>query len=338
MRYSSSVTSVSWIPSEAVKGITRPVFDIGLTHYDDPLPDHLDDLEAWRAAGRFRFANHLEAWVEVEDGRIVDAGHTGGGLMGSTTVRVAGAGATFAPVPLDDLQPDVVLSDDEARFVQTTGGRTGLPAPRHINRPPYMQFYAPVVWTTLALKIDAEGSPSYEVVGASAFPRHWIYDSDGELVAKVGVADFKGWYHGQTGDHTPWGDEESPALVTAVEPALERELATQIMRSGTKPKVRQLKAEKTLTEQGEESRDVYLLLDGVLAVDVDGEVVAEVGPGALLGERAALEGGRRTSTLRAMSPVRVAVVDPADLDPAALAEVSTGHRREEGAAPAGSAS
>src|SRR5262249_29383748 len=157
---------------------------------------------------------------------------------------------------------------------------TGLPAPRHINRPPFMQFFAPVVWTTLALTIDAEGSSRYEVLGASAFPRHWIYDGSGDLVAKVGVADFKGWYHGQTGDHTPWGDEESPALVTAVETALERELATEIMRSGTKPKLRKLKADKTLTEQGEEAREVYLLLDGVLSVEVDGELVAELGPGA----------------------------------------------------------
>ena len=33
-------------------------------------------------AGLFRFANHLAAWVEIEEGRIVDAGYSGGGLMG----------------------------------------------------------------------------------------------------------------------------------------------------------------------------------------------------------------------------------------------------------------
>jgi CRP-like cAMP-binding protein len=36
--------------------------------------------------------------------------------------------------------------------------------------------------------------------------------------------------------------------------------------------------------------------------------VAEVGPGAILGEMAQLQDGRRTATLRAVTPCRVAVV------------------------------
>jgi CRP-like cAMP-binding protein len=71
------------------------------------------------------------------------------------------------------------------------------------------------------------------------------------------------------------------------------------------------------------------LLDGVLSVEVDGKAVAEVGPGAILGERASLEGGTRTATLRALTPVRVAVAAPDQLSPEALAEVAGGHRREE---------
>jgi hypothetical protein len=66
MRYESSVTSLSWIPSEAVEGGTRLAFDAGFTHYDDPPPDQLDDLEALRDADRFRFANVLRAWIEVD--------------------------------------------------------------------------------------------------------------------------------------------------------------------------------------------------------------------------------------------------------------------------------
>ena len=59
-----------------------------------------------------------------------------------------------------------------------------------------------------------------------------------------------------------------------------------------------------------------------------------LGPGAILGERAGLEDGVRTSTLRARTKAKVAVV-PADvLDAAHLAEVSTGHRREESASSA----
>jgi hypothetical protein len=329
MRYSSTVTSVSWIPSEAVKGMTRPIFEMGVTHYDEPLPDHLDDLEAWRDADRFRFANRLSAWVDVEGGQIVAAGYSGGGVMGSTTVRLGVGEATFAAVGLDDIQQPVDLTGGRARFVQTAGGRTAVPAPRHVNRPPFVHLQSPAVWTTLALTIDATGEVEFEVAGASPFPRHWIYDDGGDLVAKVGLADFKSWYHGQVSKNTPWGDEDSPALVTAVETALERELADHIMRSGSRPKVRKVKKGGLLTEQGTAGDDLFLLLDGVLSVEVDGEAVAELGPGAILGERALLEGGLRTSTLRALTPVRVAVARVDDIDPSAMAEVSSGHRREE---------
>ncbi len=119
--------------------------------------------------------------------------------------------------------------------------------------------------------------------------------------------------------------------MTAVETALERELSTQIMRSGSKPALRTLKAGAALTEQGAEGDELFLLLDGVLAVEVDGQAVAEVGPGAVVGERAALAGGRRTSTLRALTPVRVAVARGDQLSAEARSELDRGHRREEAA-------
>src|SRR5580704_9658112 len=103
MRLESSVTTVSWIPSEAVTGpLLKGTFESGFTHYDDPLPDSIDDLEALRAAHAFRFANRLAAWIDVEHGKIVDAGYSGGGLMGATTVRLAKVHATFQPVALPD--------------------------------------------------------------------------------------------------------------------------------------------------------------------------------------------------------------------------------------------
>jgi len=40
------VTSISWIPSEAVGGATKLPFERGIAHYDQPPPDVLDDLEA----------------------------------------------------------------------------------------------------------------------------------------------------------------------------------------------------------------------------------------------------------------------------------------------------
>jgi hypothetical protein len=56
------------------------------------------------------------------------------------------------------------------RFTQTAGGRAGIHAPRHVHTAPFAKIQSPTVWTTLALTIDAGGSLSRELVGASAFP------------------------------------------------------------------------------------------------------------------------------------------------------------------------
>ncbi len=157
-RYESSVTSISWIPSEAVEGMTKVPFEMGVAHhYDAPLPDVLEDFDALCRSDAFRFANELRGRVEVDGGNIVGYGQSGQGHIGSTTV----------------------------------------------------------------------------------------------------------------------------------------------------------------------------LLDGVLVVEVDDLPIAEVGPGAILGERAVLEGGRRTSTLRAVTPSKVAVAGADEIDGVALADVAEGHRREE---------
>ena len=329
MRIESSVTSISWIPSEAVRGITKLPFEAGLSHYDEPPPDVIDDLEALRAGDRFRFANELRAWIDVEDGRIVGHGHEGRGHIGSTTVRLVNRPIVFEAVPFPDIRPAPRLSDDGVRFVQTAGGRTGVPAPRRVDRPPFVQIAAPAAWTTLALTIHPDGSSEHELVGASPFPRHWIYGHSGELVAKSGMIDFDDWYRNAFGSHSPWGDEDSPAVVTAAETALERQLSRIIM-GGARPEIRTLRSGDTLVTQGEPGRELFLLLDGVLIAKVDGREVAEVGPGAILGERAILEGGTRTATLRAVTPAKVAVASADQLDRAALAAVSAGHRREEG--------
>jgi hypothetical protein len=329
MRITSSVTSLSWIPSEAISGLTKLPFETGITHYDDPPPDSLDDLEALRQADRFRFANEHRAWIDVEDGQIVGYGYDGGGRMGVTKVRVARREVTFTAFALPDLQAEAEVGDGWVRFVQTAGGRTGVPAPRRVSRAPFVQWDAPLVWTTLALTIHADGRSEHEVVGASSFPRNWIYDDQGKVVAKSGLMDFKQWYRRAFGKHSPWGDEDSPALVTAVETALERELSLTIMRGGAAPAIRKVKAGKDLVTQGEPGDEMFLLLDGVLTVDVNGEALAQLGPGAVLGERAVLEGGLRTCTLRAETACKVAVAAADQLDPAALAELSTGHRRED---------
>jgi CRP-like cAMP-binding protein len=76
-------------------------------------------------------------------------------------------------------------------------------------------------------------------------------------------------------------------------------------------------------------RSAFLLLDGVFAVEVDGETVVEIGPGAIVGERALLE-GERTATLRAVTPAKVVEIPEGELSRAEATAIATGHRREQG--------
>lgn len=328
MRIESSVTSLSWIPPEAMTGPMRLPMDLGIGHYDPPPPDRLDDLDDLREADRFRFANELRAWIEVDDGRITNHGHAGGGRIGATKLRLGSMSITIPAVQYPDLRPDPQVGESWVRFEQTAGGRTGAPMPRHVSRRPYVQVTAPTAWTTLALTIHADGRSACELVGASPFPRHWIYDSTGALIAQSGLIDYTAWSHEHFGRRSPWGHHDEAALVTGVETALERELSRSIMRSGRRPAKRRIPPGGLLAEQGARCEELFLLLDGVLKVEVDGEAIAEVGPGSILGERAILEGGKRTATLRAVTPVRVAVAAADQLDLGALAETAKLHRRE----------
>jgi hypothetical protein len=250
-------------------------------------------------------------------------------MIGATTVRLGTVKHTFQAVQLPDLRRAAERGDGWVRFSQTTGGRTGLPAPRRVRRPPFVQWQAPLVWTTLSLTLRADGSAQYEMTGASSFPRHWVYDEAGQLSHKSGLTDYRDWYTTSFGRHSPWGDEDSAALVTAVETALERSLSVQLMHGGAKPRISRFPADAVIVSQGEPGTDVYLVLDGVIRVDHDGEPLAEYGPGAMLGERAHLEGGIRTSSLVAVTNCRVAAVAASQLDRTALEELSGGHRREE---------
>lgn len=256
-------------------------------------------------------------------------GHSGTGRIGATTLRLGRQDMTFTAIALPDRRRAEPLGADAVRFEQTAGGRTGMPAPRRVSRPPYVQLAAPLAWTTLSLTLHADGSQEFELTGASPFPRHWVYDNDGRLAAKSATIDYQRWSTEAFGRHSPWGDTDSPAFVSEVESALERELSLRIMRAGTKPRIRQLRLGQRLTQQGEQADELFLLLDGLLQVDVDGNALAEIGPGAVLGERSILEAGRRTASLTAVTPCTVAVADRDSVDLEALQQLSEAHRREE---------
>ncbi|HEX5510785.1 MAG TPA: cyclic nucleotide-binding domain-containing protein [Actinomycetales bacterium] len=329
MRHESIVLSASWIPSEAISGMPRLPFDLRITHYDDPPPETMTDFRQLLASDRLRFVNELRAWVEVEDGEVRDAGYSGGGHLNVSTVHLGPMGIAFAAARFPDIQRPPRIDGNRVTFVQTAGGRTALPAPRHVRGKPHVQVSAPTVWTTLALTIDSDGRSEGRLVGASAFPRHWVYDESLSLTTKAGVMDFEQWYHESFGPRTPWGDTDLPARAVDAETALERTVSGQIMRKGRSTFRRAVAEGETVVRQGESGDELFLVLDGVLAVEVDGERVAEVGPGAILGERAMLESGRRTATLKAVTPCRLAVARLEDLDRTALEEISAGHRRED---------
>ncbi|GAC1332339.1 MAG: hypothetical protein NVSMB17_11330 [Candidatus Dormibacteria bacterium] len=328
MRIESSVTSISWIPSEAIAGMYRVPFDLGVGHYDEPPPEAITDLDELRRADRFRFANRLQAWIEVEDGRVVAHGQSGGGMMGATTVNLGGKSMTVAAAAFPDRRPEPTVHPASVRFMQTSGGRTGFPMPRKVKYPPFIQLTAPLVWTTLSLTLHADGRVEHAVAGASPFPRHWIYGEDMRLSHKTGLLDWKSWTSRAFGTHTPWGDEDSPALVTEVETALEHELSSHIMRGGKKPEMRRLKAGQVLCAEGDPGDELFLLLDGVLSVEADGKLLTHLGPGVVVGERALLEAGLRTSTLKAVTAVKVAAIKPDAVEPTLLTELAAHHRRE----------
>lgn len=329
MRIQSSVTAISWIPSEAVEGLPKLPFTMGVAHYDYPPPDRIDHLDTMHRADLFREANELHAWIEVEDGKITDYGQTGRGRIGLTRLKLGPKEIAVPAVAMPTLQ-NAEVGDGWVRFTQTAGGRTGMPAPRSVRGKPYFQINSAIAWTTLALTIRADGTSEHELAGASPFPRHWIYDKDGALVQKSGAIDFDKWYRESHEANTPWGAEDSQTLVTAVESGLERELADRLMSGGGRTKPKRVGEGETVFEQGADNDDTLMLvLDGVLTAEVDGEIVGEVGPGAIVGERGALE-GQRTATLRARTPAKLVEFSASDLERAELAEVAAGHAREDG--------
>ena len=320
MRIESSVTAVSWVPLDCVEGGQRLAFHVGAAQYDDPPPQRLDDLASLMAQGRVRLANQLRGYAEVSDGRIVASGQSGQGWVGASREAADANQVGFAAVPLPDLRPDPEEGEGWVRFGQTAGGLLSVGMPYRTGPAASPRLAAPAAWTTLSLTIHADGTSSQALVGASPFPRHWVYDHDGRLVATSGVVDFTGWQADAWDPFTPWGGRDAPVRATAVETALERELS-QVMLDSAPQRIR-LRKGATLVEQGDPGHELYLLLDGLLAVEIDGRTVTELGPGAVVGEVALLDGGRRTATLRAVTPCRVAAVAGNRIDRDALADLA----------------
>jgi Cyclic nucleotide-binding domain len=316
MRVESRVFSLSWVPSDVVSGLDRLPFAIGLAKADSPLPDWVSDPHELVREGKARQANDLRAWVEFdEEGRPSEWGY-----------ETAGEEEHAAEIEFPALRQEPEVGVGEVRFVQTAGGRLGGSVPRRVRGKPFMRFAAPIAWTTIELTISSDGSSRGALIGGSPFPRHWLYGADGALQAKSAEADYRLWLERASLQSTPWGDEDSEQFVALAESALERQLSQRIMSS--KPRVRTLPEGTMLVSQGDRGDTLFLVLDGVLDVFVGGQAIAEVGPGAIVGERGSLE-GRRTATLQARTACRVVPIDPGSLTAEVREQIAAGHRRED---------
>jgi hypothetical protein len=321
MRIDASATAITWLPFAALDRMPFVPLELAVAHYDEPPPTTAPDLERLRRQDAFREANKLEAWIEVVDSEVVDYGQRGLSLISDPRPELEQRQVAFPSIEFPVIQPEPEVGDGWARFTQTVGGRIGLPVPRPVAGRPYFHVGAISAWTTLEVLIHSDGSSETRLLAASPFPRHSLYGSDGRLLEVYGGVEF------ELGDGSPWGNEETPAFAAAVESELERKLATSILRTGAKLVRRRVAPGETLVEQGRAGVDLFILLDGLLDVEVDGETVAQVGSGAILGERGVLGDGLRTATLRAVRSSRVAVVGSDQIARPQLLEISASRVR-----------
>jgi CRP-like cAMP-binding protein len=67
---------------------------------------------------------------------------------------------------------------------------------------------------------------------------------------------------------------------------------------------------RVVVHEGMPGRELYVILHGLAAVSRRGGVVTTLGPGDYFGALNAIESGRRSATLTAISPLRVLVIGP----------------------------
>jgi len=65
---------------------------------------------------------------------------------------------------------------------------------------------------------------------------------------------------------------------------------------------------RELTVQGEPGHECFVIVDGTASVVIGDRHVAELGPGDHFGELALLDGGPRTATVVALTPMHVLVI------------------------------
>ena len=245
MRYESSVTSLSWIPSEAVTGVSRVAFDSGLHPLRRPAArPRSTTSRRCGTADRFRFANVLR-------------GLDRGGRPGQHhRLRLPGrrpdgldhreAGAACGNASRRCTLPDIQRRSRRRRATAGCGSSrrpaAGPGSPPRGGCAGGRSSSGRRRWCgpRLSLTLHADGRAEYEVIGASRVPPALgLRRRRASWRHKSGLTDFTDWYRKSFGKHTPWGDEDSPALVTAVETALERACRCSSCTAAAKPRIEQ---------------------------------------------------------------------------------------------------
>src|SRR4029450_8342544 len=96
VRIEKSVTSITWIPSEAISGMPKMPFGMGVAHHDG-APREYDGS---------REANERRAWAEFEDGKPSGYGYSGGGHIGVTRIKLLHREFAFPAVQYPTIHAD----------------------------------------------------------------------------------------------------------------------------------------------------------------------------------------------------------------------------------------
>jgi CRP-like cAMP-binding protein len=101
------------------------------------------------------------------------------------------------------------------------------------------------------------------------------------------------------------------------------------MHSTHPPSIRRVTADEIVMAEGVPGTTISLILDGVFSVSALGEEIAEIGPGVVIGEGAAIGAGLRRATVVAKTNGTLAEVPAADVSAEALRALADQHRLDE---------
>ena len=167
-------------PHRSDRGRTAAGLRLGITHYDPPPPDRghgLGGAAARPTASASPTSSGLRS-PSTEGGGSSTAGTRAAGSWGRPWCNLGPSSTVSRPsnCPTSSTSPSAATAG-------CASSRPAAAAPVCPHRggsgvSPFVQWQAPLVWTTLSLTLHADGRTEYALIGASRFPRHWVYDAD----------------------------------------------------------------------------------------------------------------------------------------------------------------